>query len=278
MICKKCNARIPDDAKFCPACGAAVLDNQSEEQQKMKYCPQCGTKIPEGESSCPKCEKQESNPVGIESSKNNEVKVTPKNRKIIKIIVGIVLFLLFICSDLFRSMVNLLAIFAVPVLLVIFVICAIRKKPKKKWGIAFLAALAVVLIFTNSTAGSKDAIVGEWELSFVSFFGEDFVPAEDIDMDMSYIVKKDGTAELIRSGNNPILHSWTYDKERTESLNDAKSGSKPTYTYSAYSITAETEDGSNVTNFKATVYENTLMITSYADGEEVATLAFDRAE
>lgn len=278
MICKKCNASIPDDAKFCPNCGSSVSDNQPENQAKMKYCPQCGTEIPKGESTCPKCEKQESNPVGIELSKNNKVKVTPKNRKIIKIIVGIVLLLLFICFDLFRSMVNLLSIFAVPVFLVIFLICAIRKKPKKKWGIAFLTALAIALVFNNSAVGSKDAIVGEWELSFVSFFGEDFVPAEDIDMDMSYIVKKDGTAELIRSGNNPIIHSWTYDKERTESLNDAKSGSKPTYTYSAYSITAETEDGSIATNFKATVYENTLMITSCVDGEEVATLAFDRAE
>ena len=270
MYCRKCGAEIPDDSAFCPICAAQLLSVKINEQETEENS--------ECKNTSPKVSAPKTAPKGTTTQATSSVDPKPKKHIVWEVVVGALLILLIICSEGFRNLLGIVALFAVPVSLVVLVIQAIRKKPKKKWVIACLIALAVVLVFSNTAARSKDAIVGEWELSFVSFLGNDFVPAEDIDIDMSYIVKKDGTAELIRSGNNPIIHIWTYDKERTELLNDAKGGSQPTYTYSAYSVIAETDDGSITTNFEATVYENTLMITSFADGEEVATLAFDRVK
>lgn len=43
MICKTCNATIPDGVKFCPRCGATSQE-QATQQAAVIVCPQCGAK------------------------------------------------------------------------------------------------------------------------------------------------------------------------------------------------------------------------------------------
>jgi osmotically-inducible protein OsmY/ribosomal protein L40E len=45
MICGKCNAIIPDTAKFCPKCGT-MAESTKESDMQTKKCPQCGTENP----------------------------------------------------------------------------------------------------------------------------------------------------------------------------------------------------------------------------------------
>ncbi|MGA9140622.1 MAG: SPFH domain-containing protein [Methanocella sp.] len=45
--CSKCNANVPDGAKFCPSCGA--------KQEAAAFCPNCGAKLPPGAKFCPSC-------------------------------------------------------------------------------------------------------------------------------------------------------------------------------------------------------------------------------
>ena len=112
MICKKCDSQLPDSAAFCPSCGTPISDTQPQEPA-----------LPTTES-------------------------TPPNKpfspfKIIKYIVFLVLFLLF---KFVRLITCILAIFAVPVYLTIFITQHIRKKPKRKWGIACLLAVGIIFL------------------------------------------------------------------------------------------------------------------------------------
>lgn len=44
MICNVCKEWIPDDAAFCPECGAPV-SNGSTKRSSVKCCPKCGTEV-----------------------------------------------------------------------------------------------------------------------------------------------------------------------------------------------------------------------------------------
>jgi len=51
MICRKCNANIADNAKFCPTCGAKVELAETKGIQ-TKRCPSCGTENPVAAKFC----------------------------------------------------------------------------------------------------------------------------------------------------------------------------------------------------------------------------------
>jgi ribosomal protein L40E len=51
MICKKCKANIPNGAKFCPKCGAAVKIAKAQDI-RTKKCPSCGAENPPSAKFC----------------------------------------------------------------------------------------------------------------------------------------------------------------------------------------------------------------------------------
>ena len=52
MLCKNCNCKVPNEAKFCPKCGAKI-----ENTSFAKACTFCGTVVAEDNKFCPKCGK-----------------------------------------------------------------------------------------------------------------------------------------------------------------------------------------------------------------------------
>ena len=58
MICKKCKAKIPDTAKFCPYCGAKIEKTERPLEDKkptdVMICPTCKTRYPLGTKFCKK--------------------------------------------------------------------------------------------------------------------------------------------------------------------------------------------------------------------------------
>ena len=54
MICNVCKEWIPDDAAFCPECGAPV-SNGSTKRSSVKCCPKCGTEVGTEDVFCPEC-------------------------------------------------------------------------------------------------------------------------------------------------------------------------------------------------------------------------------
>lgn len=57
MICKKCNAELKDDVKFCTVCGASVTEEvpHNTDAKIKSYCKKCDAPILEGMDSCPIC-------------------------------------------------------------------------------------------------------------------------------------------------------------------------------------------------------------------------------
>lgn len=51
--CPQCDAPVDAGAKFCPACGAKLV-----QRAPVTTCPQCGTDLPAGARFCPECGKQ----------------------------------------------------------------------------------------------------------------------------------------------------------------------------------------------------------------------------
>lgn len=49
--CHRCGESMPDNAKFCPGCGAAVPPDHSQ----PRFCPQCGSELAEGARFCHQC-------------------------------------------------------------------------------------------------------------------------------------------------------------------------------------------------------------------------------
>lgn len=53
MICGKCGAQMPDDAKFCTRCGSRFAQGNS--RRIAGYCPSCGAAMYEGGKGCENC-------------------------------------------------------------------------------------------------------------------------------------------------------------------------------------------------------------------------------
>lgn len=51
MFCVNCGTEIPDDAQFCPGCGAKA----GQPKPKTVFCRNCGESISEDAIVCPKC-------------------------------------------------------------------------------------------------------------------------------------------------------------------------------------------------------------------------------
>jgi tetratricopeptide (TPR) repeat protein len=62
MICSKCGEELPDNSKFCHACGAKL-----EEEPKGGFCSKCGSPVPLGSKFCSKC----GAPLGLEPGKDS---------------------------------------------------------------------------------------------------------------------------------------------------------------------------------------------------------------
>ncbi len=54
MICTKCNNEIPDGAKFCTSCGAAI-SMPAPGSEKKSYCEKCGLELAPGAKFCSVC-------------------------------------------------------------------------------------------------------------------------------------------------------------------------------------------------------------------------------
>lgn len=59
--CKNCGQKLPNNAKFCPACGTKNDQIISESKREVEYqgiilkCPQCGAPLESFEAVCPSC-------------------------------------------------------------------------------------------------------------------------------------------------------------------------------------------------------------------------------
>ncbi len=58
MFCKNCNKEYDDKTRFCPDCGAAVL----EKKQNVVFCQNCGSKFESNEKFCGNCGNKLTNP------------------------------------------------------------------------------------------------------------------------------------------------------------------------------------------------------------------------
>ena len=146
MICKKCSATIPDDAKFCPACGTAVCEHQSDEQNKTKYCPASNPEAQENNIFL-----NHETQASTQSESASHTKRTPfKRQNMWKITLGAALILLMICFKPICGLVGLFTMVAIPFSLIAFIISIFRKKPKKKWGIACLISVFLFVIADSS--------------------------------------------------------------------------------------------------------------------------------
>lgn len=60
-FCSNCGEKINDDAKFCPACGAATNGTQAKQKRVQEYagtlikCPNCGEVLDSFTARCPSC-------------------------------------------------------------------------------------------------------------------------------------------------------------------------------------------------------------------------------
>lgn len=182
MYCRKCGAEIPDDSVFCPICAAQLLSVEINEQE-TKENSECENTCPKGPA--PKTEPKETTTQATSSA-------APKLKKhmVLKVVVGALLILLIICSEGFRSLLGIAALFAVPVSLVVFIIQAIRKKAKKKWGIVCIVAISVGVVFILTDSSFQEGfqngkvsneIVGEWVGCAASINDGDLIPISDLD-------------------------------------------------------------------------------------------------
>ena len=152
--------------KFCPACGAEI-DAQSN------FCPMCGQKIEQAREDTVVISHTEEafveteiapdmgEQISLNASANDEL---PKSKRLSRgKILAIAWVAMVAVAAVFKEVapiIGLTAFFAAPVLFVIFVIQAIRKKPKKKWAISWGITLLtfIVMLFIDASA-----CVHEWE-------------------------------------------------------------------------------------------------------------------
>lgn len=54
-VCSKCGKKIPAGSKFCPTCGAPVIDDVKSEKTGTRKCPSCGAVLSDQDTVCPYC-------------------------------------------------------------------------------------------------------------------------------------------------------------------------------------------------------------------------------
>lgn len=150
MLCRKCNGEIPEGAAFCPACGTPVSEIPEEKSSTQRYCTKCGTEIPPGENDCPKCSEETAGQETV-NAQTSEAQDSPKKKvsrnKILMIVIGVVVAILLVCSETMRVFACLAGAIIFPVSLVLWIVCHVRKKPKKTWGVLMIVAVVLVLVY-----------------------------------------------------------------------------------------------------------------------------------
>ena len=166
--CPGCGKKISDKAAQCPNCGRKVeILKDNKEEGFSPRCKECGEVLPEEAIVCPSCgcpvEKEERESVN-ESPTSKETVSAPKyvtpntdSRKaenetkkpkmgmkawIACFVVAVIV--LWVINPL---IVGVVAFLAAPISLVGLVVQWIRKKPKKKWGIALAVSVALFLLY-----------------------------------------------------------------------------------------------------------------------------------
>ena len=101
--CIDCKSQISDKAKHCPKCGAPV-----QIIQKIK-CFECGTELIKGTKDCSNCGAEqlvttELNESKINSNQHvNEAISTPQNKNLKWVLVGVLLIITFMLSEIGRA-------------------------------------------------------------------------------------------------------------------------------------------------------------------------------
>lgn len=142
MLCPKCHADVPDEATTCQSCGADLTGSHSQKSR----CPKCGAEVDNTAAFCPAC--GNSMKEQADSVPKNKCKEPSKKRRMVRIIILVVAGLIFLCSGSARTIMAVAALFVgIPASVIAVIVCAIRKKPKKRWCIAFAVALFMVVFY-----------------------------------------------------------------------------------------------------------------------------------
>lgn len=239
MICKNCNANIPDSSAFCSVCGTAVI-SEYEDCTQTEYCPRCGRKLPVGDSICPTCGRNKlTNERAVETER---IRKSSQKRIVVTAFVVFAFLLLMICSNVIRSLSFLVAVIAIPIILVLLIIRTIQKKPKKSILVYLVISILIIAFFgvTNEHAQSgfengyknstgKTAIVGKWEGNSLAIYDQKFFPIED-DMEVSFTVKSNGTATMTIDGESK-KYRWEFNQAKTEYMNQQLDETEPDYLF-----------------------------------------------
>lgn len=114
MNCTKCNAPVPNDAAFCPECGAAVEAPAAASPSRL-FCPNCGTELQAGDVFCGNCGTSLGAPartkpahtpkkVNFDFAKNLKEKLPPiKNMRTVLAVVAAILVLAILLPVLFSG-------------------------------------------------------------------------------------------------------------------------------------------------------------------------------
>ena len=81
MNCSKCNALIPDDAAFCPECGAPVESPAVEEPVSRSFCPNCGAELQGDAAFCGNCGERLTSPAAPKTKAGSAPKKARTGKK-----------------------------------------------------------------------------------------------------------------------------------------------------------------------------------------------------
>lgn len=81
MNCSKCNALIPDDAAFCPECGAPVESPAVEEPVSRSFCPNCGAELQGDAAFCGNCGERLTSPAAPKTKTGSAPKKARTGKK-----------------------------------------------------------------------------------------------------------------------------------------------------------------------------------------------------
>ena len=177
IICPECGKEISDKASTCIHCGFPLSESNFEQKVGIAQ-DYAGIEPSTDESDIP-----------LKASSHvhsNEAPVAKTSFKKKHFIIA-ALLLVALCFEFTRSILFLVALVCIPISIILIIIKAIAKKPKKIAVILLIASILIVIAYgmTNSHvhAGYNDAytestgensIVGEWTGNSLSIYGDDF--------------------------------------------------------------------------------------------------------